>query len=67
MTDAQNVPADSAPSRRRIALTVLILIGLIIVGILIGIFSVLWGGPVVPPPESFAPGLRIVACLGGVL
>jgi hypothetical protein len=67
MTDTPNTSVESTPSRRRIALTVLVLIGLIIVGILIGIFSVLWGGPVQPPPESVAPGLRLVAAFGGLL
>jgi hypothetical protein len=65
MTDTHNTSVESTPSRRRTIITVLILIGLIIVGILIGIFSVLWGGPVVPPPESLTP-LHLVAAIGGL-
>lgn len=66
MTDTPNTSVEPTPSRRRVALTVLILIGLIIVGILIGIFSILWGGPVQPPPESLTP-LHLVAAVGGWL
>jgi hypothetical protein len=67
MTDQSGVP-----NRRNITLTVIVLIGLIAIGVLIGILSIRWGGPVVPPPEraqieGLVAGLNTIFNAGAVL
>jgi hypothetical protein len=52
---------SGAPSRRNINLTLILLIGLIAIGVLIGILSILWGGPVQPPPEDSTTGAAVAA------
>jgi hypothetical protein len=52
---------SGAPNRRNINLTLLVLIGLIGLGVVIGILSILWGGPVQPPPEDSTTGPAMAA------
>ena len=67
MTDQSGVP-----NRRNITLTVIALIVLIAIGVLIGYLSIMWGGPVVPPPEragidGLVAGLSTMISAGAVL
>lgn len=64
MTEQNQRTHDDARRRRNITVTVLVLIVLMILGAVIGVLNILWGGPVQPPvtptpvPDTalFVPG-----------